>query len=161
MVDLARRRLFTRKANSEDSLFLPWLSEPARFTDLCTQCGKCVTACETQIIVKGDGGFPQVDFSIDECTFCYQCAQSCPEHLFVAQEQSPWQARASINNQCLAEQNVECRACGESCEQMAITFELAVGRVAQPRLSLEQCNGCGACVSICPTASIKVSNVSA
>ncbi len=27
------------------------------------------SSCETKIIIVGDGGFPTVGFSIDECTF--------------------------------------------------------------------------------------------
>ncbi|MBA5761713.1 ferredoxin-type protein NapF [Vibrio sp. 404] len=158
MVDLSRRRLFTRKTASEDTLRLPWLNTPKFFTDLCTQCGECLKACETQIIVKGDGGFPQVDFTIDECTFCYQCADACPEPLFLSKQEAPWQAKASINEQCLAQRNVECRSCSEMCESVAIQFQLEVGRVAQPKLDTQLCNGCGACVSVCPTLSINVSN---
>ncbi|GAK87860.1 ferredoxin-type protein NapF [Vibrio ponticus] len=41
---------------------------------------------------------------------------------------------------------------------MAIQFRLEVGRVAQPNLDTTLCNGCGACVAICPTSSINVSN---
>ncbi|GAK87861.1 ferredoxin-type protein NapF [Vibrio ponticus] len=99
MVDLSRRRLFTRKAAQEDSVRLPWLTTPERFTDLCTQCGECLQACETNIIVKGDGGFPQVDFTIDECTFCYQCADTCPESLFKSQQETLGkQKQLSTNN---------------------------------------------------------------
>lgn len=79
MVDLSKRRWFTpNRQPNQSQVRLPWLARPDAFTDECTRCGKCVTACETHIIEKGDGGFPTVNFSIDECTFCYQCAQSCP-----------------------------------------------------------------------------------
>lgn len=159
MTDLSRRRFFTRKTIPEAETRLPWLAEPERFSDLCRQCGECVKACETKIIVNGDGGFPQVDFSIGECTFCYQCAESCPEPLFLAQQSAPWQAKAVIQDSCLAKSNVECRTCGEACDAMAITFLLEIGKVAQPNLNVDECNGCGACVSICPTTSINVSNI--
>lgn len=158
MVDLSKRRFFSRKKLEDNELYLPWLSQPTFFTDQCTRCGKCVDACETQIIVKGDGGFPQVDFSVDECTFCYQCADACPEPLFNPKTEQPWGAKATINEGCLAKQNVDCRTCGDMCEPMAITFKLEVGKVAQPILKLDECNGCGACVSVCPTSSINVSN---
>ncbi|EGU37494.1 nitrate reductase [Vibrio sp. N418] len=161
MVDLSRRRFFTRNVVAGTSVRLPWLTAPERFTDLCSQCGECVKACETQIIIKGDGGFPRVDFSIDECTFCYQCAQSCPETLFEPAQSEPWQAVAEISSQCLAKQNIECRACSDICEPMAIRFNYAVGQVAQPSINHEQCSGCGACVAVCPTSSINVSNVGA
>ncbi|HHX8442305.1 TPA: ferredoxin-type protein NapF [Vibrio diabolicus] len=161
MVDLSRRRLFARKAHPDNTVRLPWLTKPEQFTDDCTRCGKCIEACETKIITKSDGGFPSVDFSIDECTFCYQCADACPEPLFLPKTEQPWQAKASINDSCLAKQNVECRSCGDMCDPMAIQFKLELGKVAQPNLDLDECNGCGACVSVCPTSSINVSNITA
>ncbi|WP_104026737.1 ferredoxin-type protein NapF [Vibrio jasicida] len=161
MVDLSRRRLFARKTQLDNSLRLPWIAKPTQFTDDCTRCGKCVEACETKIIIKNDGGFPAVNFSIDECTFCYQCANVCPEPLFLAETEQPWQAKASITDSCLAKQNVECRSCGDMCDPMAIRFKLELGKVAQPNLDLDECNGCGACVSVCPTSSINVSNITA
>ncbi|MCG9595653.1 ferredoxin-type protein NapF [Vibrio sp. Isolate25] len=159
MVDLSKRRFFSRKKLENNELHLPWLSQPGFFTDQCTRCGKCSDACETQIIVKGDGGFPQVDFSVDECTFCYQCAEVCPEPLFSSKNEQPWNVKATINESCLAKQNVDCRSCSDMCEPMAITFKLEVGKVAQPNINLDECNGCGACVSVCPTSSINVSNL--
>ncbi|WP_260261683.1 ferredoxin-type protein NapF [Vibrio intestinalis] len=161
MVDLSKRRLFSRKVVHDETVRLPWLTNPAAFTDLCTQCGACIKSCETNIIVKGDGGFPQVDFTRDECTFCYACAEVCPEPLFEQQTATPWQAKADISDSCLAHSNVECRACSDMCDSLAIQFQLEIGKVAQPKLNTEQCNGCGACVAVCPTSSINVSHQTA
>ncbi|MCW8334945.1 ferredoxin-type protein NapF [Vibrio paucivorans] len=158
MVDLSRRRLFKRKVVNSGQLCLPWVKDPSHFTNDCTRCGKCVENCETNIIVNGDGGFPTIDFSIGECTFCYQCAIACPESLFKQEDTAPWQAVATINNKCLSQQNIECRSCGDMCDSMAIQFKLEVGKVAQPHINLDECNGCGACVAVCPTSSIDVSN---
>lgn len=159
MVDLAKRSFFSRNKIDDTSIRLPWLDKATVFTDLCTRCGKCAEKCETSIIVKGDGGFPTVDFSIDECTFCYQCAEVCPESLFVPKSEQPWNAKALINDSCLAFNNVECRSCGDMCETMAIKFKLEIGKVAQPEIELDECSGCGACVAVCPTSSINVSNL--
>ena len=160
MVNLSRRWFFKRQ-NTTDTVRLPWLRDPEGFVELCTQCGKCQSACETGIITRGDGGFPQIDFSINECTFCYQCATACPESLFLEQQSDPWHAKADINEHCLAKRNIECRTCGEMCDSMAIVFKPEIGKVAQPNLKLNECNGCGACVSVCPTTSINVINITA
>ncbi|MFV0449210.1 MAG: ferredoxin-type protein NapF [Vibrio sp.] len=158
MVDLARRRLFLRKTVEDSAIIMPWVKSAGTFTDECTRCGKCVSVCETSVIINGDGGFPTVDFSRGECTFCYQCADVCPEPIFLPQSSSPWQIKADIKKNCLAYQNVECRSCGEICDTMAIQFKLQLNRVAQPVINIDDCSGCGACVSVCPTASIHVSN---
>ncbi|MDN3702052.1 ferredoxin-type protein NapF [Vibrio artabrorum] len=157
MVDLTKRRLFSKQKVDSSQIRLPWINNSNSFTDDCTRCGKCITSCENAIIVVGDGGFPTVDFSIDECTFCYQCADVCPEPIFKPKQEVPWQAKAQISDKCLAQQNVECRSCGDMCEPMAIQFQLRVGSVALPEVTLDACNGCGACVAVCPTASIHVS----
>ncbi len=159
MVDLARRRLFSRRDQSAAKVTLPWLKSPEQFTDQCTRCNECISQCETNVIVTGEGGFPTVDFSVDECTFCYQCANACPESLFTSQHDAPWQIKAVISDDCLAKRNVECRACSDMCETMAIRFQLAVGQVAQPILSLDDCSGCGACVAPCPTKAIAVTHL--
>jgi ferredoxin-type protein NapF len=159
VVDLSKRRLFSRTKIDNSSVRLPWLTNPLAFIHDCTRCGKCQENCETNIIVIGDGGFPTVDFSIDECTFCYQCAEVCPESLFKPKSEEPWQAQIVIEKECLAIRNIECRSCSEMCDAMVISFKPELGRVAQPKLDLDKCNGCGACVSVCPTSAIKVSNV--
>ncbi|MDF2155314.1 ferredoxin-type protein NapF [Vibrio sp. CAU 1672] len=161
MIDLSKRRLFARNTVPDRSARLPWLANRADFTDMCTRCGQCIEACETQIITIGDGRFPEIDFSRGECTFCYQCADACPESLFLPKAETPWQAKAVIADSCLAKQNVECRSCGEMCATMAIKFRPEIGTVAQPSITLNECNGCGACVSVCPASSISVSNITA
>ncbi|MGF1749286.1 MULTISPECIES: ferredoxin-type protein NapF [Vibrio] len=159
MVDISKRRFFTRKKIDSKQIRLPWVKELLTFTDLCTRCGHCVDACETKIIQHGDGGYPSINFTIDECTFCYKCAEICPEPIFNTKDSQPWDAKASINDSCLAHKNVECRSCGDACETMAIQFKLRLGGVALPKIELGECNGCGACVSICPSSSISVSNL--
>jgi len=128
VVDLARRRLFSRKTVEDSAIIMPWVKSAASF------------------ISRG------------ECTFCYQCAEVCPEPIFLPQSNSPWQIKADIKQNCLAYQNVECRSCGETCDTMAIQFKLQLNKVAQPVINVDDCSGCGACVSVCPTAAIHVSN---
>nr|WP_238486310.1 ferredoxin-type protein NapF [Motilimonas eburnea] len=133
---------------------LPWRDQSVSFTDGCSRCGECISACETQIIVKGDGGFPSLDFNQGEgeCSFCKQCATVCPEPLFDLSQSEPWQLKAQIKESCLANQDVYCRSCGEQCETQAISFKPGIS--STPLISLADCTGCGACLSVCPVDAI-------
>ncbi|WP_261817701.1 ferredoxin-type protein NapF [Vibrio gallicus] len=163
MVDLSRRRLFTSGSQKNQLIYqvgtrLPWAKDDAEFVDGCTQCGKCIAACETNIIKLGAGGFPSIDFDKGECTFCEKCAEVCPEPIFRPTSTIPWKIKATIKPSCLAIQNVECRTCSDVCEPFAIQFALQIGRVAQPKLDSNLCTGCGACVSACPVTAISMSD---
>lgn len=153
-INQSRRRLFSRKKN--DAVHLPWVKNDIAFTDECTRCDKCISACETHIIIKGDGGFPEVDFNIDECTFCKKCVEACPEPLFTQTDEAPWAIAASIQNTCMAYQGIWCQSCKDACDAMAISFTMAVGKAPQPVIDTEACTGCGACVAPCPSAAILI-----
>ena len=51
----------------------PWALNEFLFVDQCTRCNECITACEEEIIIRADGGFPEIDFNRGECTFCELC----------------------------------------------------------------------------------------
>ncbi|MCG9731002.1 ferredoxin-type protein NapF [Shewanella sp. Isolate13] len=156
-INQSRRRLFSRKKN--DAVRPPWVKQAIEFTDECTRCDKCISACETQIIIKGDGGFPEVDFKIDECTFCQECANVCPEAIFENTDTAPWQVKANIQDNCMAYQGIWCQSCKDACDPRAISFSLAIGKAPLPKIDIEACTGCGACVAPCPSTAILVRNV--
>lgn len=136
----------------------PW-SVAEHFLQKCTTCNRCVEACEMGILIKGAGGYPEVDFSQgrQECSFCQACVKACEvEGLFNATSQTPWQHKVELQPSCLALNHIECRTCQDSCESRAIRFQRAVGKVAAPTIELERCNGCGACLNRCPSQSIKL-----
>ena len=136
----------------------PWALDEAAFIERCTRCDACIRACPTDILVPAEGGYPSVDFSRGECTFCGECVSRCEPAALrrdsVADE--AWPIRARIGESCLAANGVECRVCGENCPTNAIRFTLRVGGAALPALSLESCNGCGACFAPCPVRAIAV-----
>lgn len=157
--DLSRRRLFTRHTDTQIPN-LPWANE--NFLHDCTRCQACVLACPTQIIIQGEGGFPQVDFHLGECEFCYECASACANAdnssqsvIFRPKSEKPWTIQAKIKENCLAFNGVECRACQDSCPEMAIRFTLQIGQAATPSI-LDNCTACGACVSPCPSDAIEM-----
>ncbi|MCP4326093.1 MAG: ferredoxin-type protein NapF [Psychromonas sp.] len=155
--DANKRGLFrNRKTISTDNL-LPWIIDAKLFLENCSQCSDCINTCPEKIIIKGDGGFPSINFELGECDFCGKCADICKEPIFTATTALPWFKKAHINQTCLANENIYCRSCGESCETQALTFQ--IGLSAVPQIDNELCNGCGACVAPCPTNAIEVKEI--
>lgn len=133
----------------------PWALAEADFLQRCTRCSDCITACPEAILVRADGGYPEVSFSVRGCTECGACAEACaPAALLRHPDQLPWNWKPQFGDSCLAQRKVECRICGEICDHGAIRFRPALGGIAQPSLDSERCTGCGACVSPCPTQAI-------
>jgi ferredoxin-type protein NapF len=159
MTDPSSRRNFLRGRFSvrKGPLRPPWALAENAFLDACTRCGDCVRACPTHVIHDRDSGYPGIDFKAGECTFCGACADACKKGALKKTEgAAPWQARAAIGEQCLAQHRIECRICGDQCEARAIRFPLRAGGVAAPALDRDACTGCGACVATCPAGAIKV-----
>ncbi|TDQ56657.1 periplasmic nitrate reductase maturation protein NapF [Mesocricetibacter intestinalis] len=147
------------KGQRQQAIRPPWAQEEALFTAACTRCDNCIRFCETQILIRAQGGFPQVDFARGECTFCMKCVQACEQPVFRSTEEAPWQYKAQIRPTCLARHNIECRSCEDSCGQRAIRFVPVLKGVAQVRLDPELCTGCGACLGTCPADAIAMGGV--
>ena len=113
----------------------PWAITESLFTDICTNCGECITQCPTHIIKQARANFPVVDFSAGECLFCEQCINACKPHALLKKNEKsiPWSIKASINNDvCLAHHGVECRSCFDPCEARAIMMPPRLGGISIP-----------------------------
>jgi ferredoxin-type protein NapF len=135
---------------------MPWALAEEEFLARCTRCNACIDACPEHIVVRGSGGFPEVDFSRGGCTFCGRCADACVPRALDRAAGEPWVLKATIGAGCLARNRVVCRSCGERCEARAIRFALAAGGVGEPVVDCDRCTGCGACVAVCPVSAIDV-----
>ena len=136
----------------------PWaLEDDALFVQQCTRCAACIQACPTSVLKTGDGGFPEVSFQSNGCDLCGQCVTVCEPHALMRTPAAPaWRWHADIGAGCLAQQQVECRVCGEFCDVQAIRFKPRLGGVAIPEVQVAACTGCGHCVSKCPTQAIQM-----
>ena len=144
----------------------PWALPEPQFLDTCTRCDACIAACPEHIITTDRGNYPVINFKAGECTFCGDCvavckdaALFCADHEFV--DTSAWSIKAAIQPNCLAANGIECRVCGEHCESVAIRFRLTAGLVANPGIDHKLCNGCGACVAVCPVDAVHMGNAAA
>lgn len=134
----------------------PWAINEQDFTQACTRCNACIEACETKVLVRGSGGYPEIDFSQNECTFCAHCVTHCPQPVFRAITEQAWQLTIAIQPHCLTYKQVECRSCQDNCEQRAIRFQAKIGQISQPIVITEDCTGCGACIAVCPVQAIQI-----
>ncbi|MBT4520425.1 MAG: ferredoxin-type protein NapF [Halieaceae bacterium] len=153
---LALSRTQLLRGRTSAPLRPPWAISENLFIERCTRCNQCVDGCDLKLLKKGQGGFPEVDFSLGGCTFCEQCIASCDTDVLSQDVAQPWQTSASIGTSCLSNANIECRNCGDECASGAINFTLTPRRAAVPTLDSTLCNGCGACVANCPVAAIEV-----
>ncbi len=154
-MDHSKRNLFKGRITQKNNLVpLPWTN--TLLTERCTRCNQCIQHCEEHILIRGDGGFPSIDFKRGECTFCGACAQHCDANVFNTRQNPVWTLTATINEHCLAKNAIVCRTCEDQCEQQAIQFKLHLGGRSTPVVSPEDCNGCGACYAPCPTQSIQI-----
>jgi ferredoxin-type protein NapF len=137
----------------------PWSKAEALFTELCARCGDCISACPQQILIKGSGGFPSIDFSLGPCTFCRACVEACRHHAFetpIRDEAPAWELDVSITENCLSLQGIVCRSCSDACEPAAIRFRLKTRGRSSPQVIDHLCTGCGECFAVCPSRAISV-----
>jgi ferredoxin-type protein NapF len=134
----------------------PWARSEAVFSNLCDACDACREACPEGIIEHGSGRLPVIDFRGGGCTFCRRCLEACPTGALSAAVAPPWPYQARIGSGCLAARGIVCRLCAEHCESRAIRFRLVVGGAAVADIDAGACNGCGACVGVCPNDSIRI-----
>jgi ferredoxin-type protein NapF len=135
----------------------PWvLPEPA-FADRCTRCDDCIAACPSFLLTRGSGGYPEMDFGRGGCDFCGKCRAACRAGAFQpdgADRSVAWSHRAVVAASCLSAQGVVCRTCADHCEARAIRFRPALGGRSFAQVDVARCNGCGACVGVCPAGAV-------
>lgn len=136
----------------------PWSLPEQEFLGLCDGCSDCISACQNQILEKGNDDLPKINFSQGECSFCGDCARVCPNGAMNNPDSSsePWQLKVHITSNCLALNSTVCQACGEQCISGAITFKIKLGGISEPHFINEKCNGCGACFGACPVHAIEM-----
>jgi len=136
-----------RKVN----LIRPPYSQGADFT-ACKNCdGRCASVCEEGIIKIFEDGSPYIVFDGNGCNFCGDCVSACQYKVLSEDRPAKIEMVVEINtDRCIAWHGVMCFSCKEPCLESAIRFE----GLFKPTIDSSLCNGCGYCISICPSTAI-------
>ena len=155
-MDPARRRFFrSLGGNRQEIRRPPWTGDD--FTDACTRCEACIEICPEQVLFKGDGGFPEINFRDEGCSLCKRCVEVCEAPVFDLERPAfPW--KAQVQSQCLAQAGIHCQTCQDACEWQAIRFRPRLGGPPWPEIDADACTGCGACEALCPNNAITMSD---
>ena len=135
------------------------------FTDHCTACQLCVSACPNGVLrpsaALGTWMPPEVSFERGYCRpECVRCSEVCPtgaiRPITVADKSSIQIGHAVFHPEnCIVNTDgVECGNCARHCPSGAIQMVPSVaGKPDSPKLPVvndERCIGCGACENLCP-----------
>jgi ferredoxin-type protein NapF len=148
------RRVLFRRQVSQSAFRPPWAVDEASFQNTCDGCDKCVEKCPEKILKSTADGLVEVHFDDTGCTFCGECVSVCPTGALSKTIAPALLLKANVQGSCIALHGVMCRLCEEACEVVAIRFRPGLNGKSYPLIQDDACNGCGACVSRCPTNSI-------
>lgn len=130
------------------------------FTQHCTACQLCVSACPNQVLRPSTGLTtllqPEMGYEKGYCRpECTKCSEICPAGAIrpiSREEKSSEQIGHAVwvKENCLpATEGVKCDNCARHCPTGAIQMVEHDGKRI-PAIDTEKCIGCGACEYLCP-----------
>lgn len=140
-----------------------------KFTDRCTACSLCVSACPTKVLQPSvkEYGFagimqPRMDYHSGFCNYeCTICTDICPTGAIMplvleAKKLTQIGKAVFIKDNCIVNtERTACGACSEHCPTKACSMVPFEGTLVIPEVIDEICIGCGACEHACPTKPYK------
>ena len=144
------------------------------FTDHCTACQLCVTACPEKVLKPSDSLSnlmqPEMVFDRGYCSIdCNKCSEVCPagaiKPVSIEEKSSVQIGHAVINHDlCVVNtDNVKCLGCSRNCPVGAIRLVMKnpedENSLLIPTVNEERCIGCGACEHYCPAKPAKAIHV--
>ncbi len=120
----------------------------------CIHCSRCVAVCDQNAIQLDENGLPHIRGLDGWCDFCMKCGEACPTGaLTPVDPQTAKIATARIDkDRCIAWDWNACGLCYERC----LELQQAIWRDddLHPFVDENKCNGCGACVMVCPRSAV-------
>jgi ferredoxin len=145
------------------------------FTNLCTACHLCVSACPTQVLYPsfleyGAAGIfqPKMNYEASYCNYdCIICSQICPSGAILPVDTNSKKLiqigkSVFVKEDCVVvDKKKDCAACSEHCPTKAVYTVPYEGKLKIPEINNDLCVGCGACEHACPTTPRKAIYVKA
>ena len=142
----------------------PGSQNTQHFTQACTACHLCVSACPTKVLQPslleyGFGGMmqPHMDYDVSFCNYeCTRCSEVCPNGAILPltpEKKLTTQigvVRFEKQNCVVYIDETSCGACSEHCPTKAVRMVPYKGLLTIPETTPEICVGCGACEYACP-----------
>lgn len=142
--------LLLRHTPTEAGVLPPGAPSERDFRAACLRCGKCAVVCDRQAIRLDRAGIPTIDGLHGWCDFCLRCVAACPAGALTPVDPDTATIGTAVidRDRCIAWNWPGCRLCAEKCTdlQRAIWLDDDL----RPHIDESRCNGCGACVFVCP-----------
>ncbi len=88
-IDASRRGILTgRWRKASNGIRPPRSGDESHFLTHCTRCDACINACENNILQRGAGGYPSVNFKITSAASATPARRLAPNHYFL--RATPW-----------------------------------------------------------------------
>lgn len=131
------------------------------FTDHCTACQLCISACPNQVLRPSSDikhlMQPEMSFELGYCRpECNKCSSVCPAGAIQPieiEEKSSIQIGYAVfdkENCVVNTDGVPCGNCARHCPVGAILMVEQADGKKYPAINTEICIGCGACENLCP-----------
>ena len=139
------------------------------FTNFCTACHLCISACPTQVLQPSLSEYglegilqPHLDNQHSFCNYdCVVCSEVCPSgairSLSIDEKHKTQigEVQLVLDNCVVTTKYKDCGSCAEHCPTQAVHMIPWEKGLKIPTLNREICIGCGACEYACPTKPFK------
>lgn len=172
-IAFAQKKIIPKKLSTVPDLKKYPVSPPGslsiqHFTDNCTACHLCISACPTKVLQPsfleyGILGImqPRLDYRTNFCNYeCTICGEVCPTGAVLPLETEKKKLTQIgkvkfVKENCVVHtEKTDCGACAEHCPTKAV-YMIPFENIKSPEIKNEYCIGCGACEHACPTKPYK------
>jgi len=142
----------------QEFLLPPGTTSMQEYLIKCNKCYNCISLCPNESIrVSHDTNsvlneYPVILPQENPCNYCsdFPCINACDTGaLMMDNIKKPLGIITIIEENCFAYQGHFCSSCINSCPETGLA--ICTDDFGRPIINNEKCNGCGICISVCPS----------